>query len=409
MIMSQSPARSKTSKLLATVAALAVGAGLIVGSGSGSVGADPRALDAYVGAGSDTTQDVLNALSGFSNGTPFTPVSSAEGSGYRVLSSFDATLPSGVADRCITPKVKAPTIYRSNGSSEGRRALSRAIDGTGYGPADQCGGTKDVAGLIDFARSSSGPSGGDTGTDLTYVPFGRDGVSFAYYRASGGAAVTELTRAQLTSLFTTGPQTIGGVRIVPCGIQTGSGTYSFWNSVTTASSTAENTATTECNNLAGGRLQENDGAGLKAKGDLVPAGDQVIVGFSAGSFIAQNNGVSPDRTPDEVDLGSITDPALGAPYSGTAPNLAPNPTFYDNSVFGRLVYNVVETARITGPGNNAFKELFIGRTGVDFGGGDGVAAICSPDAQSIVNSYGFATPTNCGVTTITGSLLTGIK
>ena len=411
MIMSQSPARSKASKLLASVAALAVGAGLIVGSGSGTVGADPKAIDAFVTLGSDTTQDVLNGLSGFSTGNFYTPVASAEASGYRVLSSFDAVLPAGASDRCITPKVKAPTIYRSNGSSEGRRALSRAIDGTGYGPTAECGGTKDVAGLVDFARSSSGPSGGDTGTALTYVPFGRDGVSFAYYRASGGAPVTSLTRAQLTTLFTVGPQTINGVRIVPCGIQTGSGTYQFWNTVTTATVSQDDTATTECNNLGGsGRLQEHDGNGLKAKGDLAAAGEQVIVGFSAGQFIAQENGVSPDRVPTgSVDLGTITDPNLGKPYSGTVPNLVPNAGFFDNAVFGRSVYNVLETAKLTNPGNNALKEIFIGRSGVDFGGGSGVAALCSPDAQEIVNKFGFSTPSDCGSQTVKGSLLSGIK
>lgn len=411
MIMSQSPARPKASKLLASVAALAVGAGLIVGSGSTSVGADPKALDAFVTLGSDTTQDVLNGLSGFNNGNFYTPVASSEDTGFRVLSSFDANLPPGVSDRCITPKVKAPTIYRSNGSSEGRRILSRAIDGTGYGPIDQCGGTKDVSGLVDFARSSAGPSGGDTGTALTYVPFGRDGVSFAYYRASGGAPVTELTRAQLTTLFTVGPQTIGGVRIVPCGIQLGSGTKQFWDTVTTATASQEDAATTECNNLGGsGRLQEHDGDGLKAKGDLVAAGQQVIVGFSAGQFIAQENGVSPDRVPTGfVDLGTITDPALGKPYTGTAPNLLPNATFFNNAVFGRAVYNVLETAALTGPGNFALKEIFIGRPGVNLGGGAGVAALCSPGAQEIVNRFGFSTPTDCGSQTVKGSLLSGIR
>jgi ABC-type phosphate transport system substrate-binding protein len=406
--MSLSLARSKTSKLLASAVAVAVGAGLL--ATAGTVVADPRSQDAFVAAGSDTTQDVLNGLSGFSTGRAYTPVATSEASGYRILSSFDAILPPGVSDRCITPKVKAPTIYRSNGSSEGRRALSRAIDGTGYGPADQCGGTKDVSGLIDFARSSSGPSGGDVGTSLTYVPFGRDGVSFAYYRASGGAAVDSLTRAQLTSLFTTGPQDINGVRIVPCGIQKGSGTYEFWNKVTTASADQDDLSTAECNALGGtGRLQEHDGNGLKAKGDLVDPGVQVIVGFSAGQFIAQNNGAGPDRTPDEVDLGNITDPNLGIPYSGTAPNLAPNDAFFANPVFGRSVYNVLETAKLTGPGNNALKEMFIGRPGVDFGGGDGVAALCSPGAQETVNLFGFSTPADCGSTDTKGSLLSGIK
>ena len=101
-----------------------------------------------------------------------------------------------------------------------------------------------MSGLVDFARSSAGPSA--AGTTLTYIPFGRDGLSFAYYR-NGGAPVTTLTSAQLTSLFCTGPQIIGGVEIVPCGIQTGSGTFTFWNTALGITAAQEATGTATCN------------------------------------------------------------------------------------------------------------------------------------------------------------------
>ena len=52
---------TKTKKALAAgLAVTALGAGLLAGSAS----ADPAQLSAIVGVGSDTTQDVMNALAG---------------------------------------------------------------------------------------------------------------------------------------------------------------------------------------------------------------------------------------------------------------------------------------------------------------------------------------------------------
>ena len=369
----------------------------------GSAQADPKQLTAAVGVGSDTTQDVMNAMTGFTNGVNYTPIQSTSASGYRQVISFDALPPAGVADACITPKVGGPTFARPQGSSAGRKALSRAQDGTKYGNA-ACGGVQDVAGLVDFARSSAGPASGDVGTALTYVPFGRDGMSFAYYRAAG-SPVTTLTRAQLTTLFTTGVQTINGVRILPCGIQTNSGTYAFWQLVTTATAIQEAAATLECNNLlAAGRAEENAGDQLKARGDAADAataGTQVVIGFSAGSFISKANLVAPGAPPAGVLMGSIDDGAtpavISSPVVGTAPNLTPNSTFYASSIYGRNVYNVFPTAVIaSGFGNDDLKSLFVGTT----------SSLCS--ASTTIERFGFqALGANCGTTTLKGSLISG--
>ena len=380
--------------------AVVLSASLASGLAGGSAGADPKQLTAAVGVGSDTTQDVMNAMTGYTNDNYYTPIHSSSASGARQVISFDAVPPAGVSDNCITPKVGGPTFTRPNGSTGGRRALSRAIDGTKYGSA-ACGGVQDVAGLVDFARSSSGPAAGDVGTDLTYIPFGRDGVSFGYYRTDG-SPVTSLTRAQLTSLFTTGPQVIGGVRIVPCGIQTSSGTYSFWNGVTTANATQENTATTECNAFLG-RAQENSGADLQARGDAADAavnGTQVIIGFSAGAYIAKSNLVAPGAIPAGVGIGSISDNGagtnLGSPVVGTAPNLTPSSTFFGDATFGRSVYNVFPTSVITSAfGNDDLKTLFVG----------GTSAMCSNSA--VINAFGFLVHPSCGSTATKGSLISG--
>lgn len=411
---------SKRRLLFAAAATVALAAPVLTGSAS----ADPRQLSALVGVGSDTTDAVLNGFAGFENGINYTPVQSSAATGYRQVISFDALPPAGSADNCITPKVGGPSFQRPNGSSNGRRALSRAFDGVavssggGWGTTADCGaatngGRQDVSGLIDFARSSSGPASGDVGTALTYVPFGRDAMSFAYYRAAG-SPVTSLTFADLVELYT-GTTTPGqivrsngteNVTIIACGIQLGSGSYSFWNGVVTASTTAEATATATCNALGtGARVQEHDAAGLKAKGDAAATGVQVIVGFSAGKYIAKANGVmTGDPIPLNVGLGAIsansaaTPVDLGVPYTGTAPSLAPSSTFYADTKFGRNVYNVLPSSIVTGPGNLDIKDLFVGST----------SKICA--ATSTISTFGFLPiGASCGATTVKGSFFTGTQ
>jgi hypothetical protein len=216
--------------------------------------------------------------------------------------------------------------------------------------------------------------------------------------------VTDFTRAQITTLFTTGPQTINGVEVVPCGIQLGSGTYQSWNGMTTATTAQEAAATATCEAAGTGtRLQENDAAALKAKGDAL-TGKQVIIGFSAANFIAQGNGVALSQLAAGVDLGSISDDGtganLGVPYTLSGGGLySPSATFYASTVFGRNVFNVFDTARVTGFGNNDIKSLFVG----------GTSAVCSAAGQETVNAFGFSTIGTCGDITLTGSLLSGIK
>lgn len=393
--------RLKRTIATATVCAAAAGSLASLGLFGGTAGADPKQLDALVGVGSDTTQDVTNALAGFSAGNAYLPLQSSAATGQKQLISFDA-----LGSDCITTKPSGISFNRPNGSTNGRAALSRTIDGTGWGNAT-CGGAVDVSGQIDFARSSSGPSGSTT--DLVYIPFGRDGVSFATYRASGGAPVSALTRAQLDTLFTSGPQVIGGVRIVPCGIQLGSGTYTFWNTTAGVTAGEEASATTECNSLidadpvAAGiqqsRAQENSAADLKARGDLVAAGDQVVIGFSAAAYIAKSNGVAPGPTPQSVNvgIGSISDNGagvnLGSPVAGTAPSLTPVNSFYGDSTFGRRVYNVFPATVIDGFGNAALKNMFVGAT----------SSMCTSTTR--INQFGFLVAPDCGVTTLRGALV----
>lgn len=80
----------KTSKLkagvargAAVVAFLALGACAVVTGSLTSAGADPQFVNAFVGVGSDTTQDVMNAQAGFANGHNYTPLQSSAATGYK--------------------------------------------------------------------------------------------------------------------------------------------------------------------------------------------------------------------------------------------------------------------------------------------------------------------------------------
>jgi len=428
--------KAKLARAAAVVTVIGIGAGAVLAS-TGPASADPPAFNALVGVGSDTTQDIMNALSGNNQNTSYLGLLDDTGNPKQSLVSFDALNPPGATDGCITTKLREASFVRPNGSGGGQRALSRALDGGAFGPSTNsqivCGEpAKPLTGLVDFARSSSAPSS-QPGTVLQFIPFARDGLSFGYVvPPSGTAAVTLLTRAQLTSAFTNAtpvatPTIVNGVAILPCGIQTSSGTFGSWNSAVAANTAQEDAATVTCrttfdtatDDTGTGRIQENQGNQLRDKatintafdpdgaGPLAPGDFQVIIGFSASNFVAQNNGVVASQLPapaGTVSLGSITNGAnvLGLPYTGTVgggpASLSASATFYADTVFGREVFNVVSFARIRNSGSSGMKELFISNpTASTVGVGqpgrgllaNHVAVICRTAAQTTVQNFGF--------------------
>ena len=252
-----------------------------------------------------------------------------------------------------------------------------------------------MTGNIDYARSSGGP-GNTSCTQFTFIPFARDAVSFATYQQSTGvgnpATVTTISQADLTSIFTVGPEVVGSTVIVGCDIQAGSGTRSFWNGISGFSASA----TSLCDNagVAGG-IQENDGPALAAKGAAVaalsntlcdgdPAGPavpctnvEVIVGFSAGAYIAKTNGVASPNPTAKVKLGTIQ--GLPAPTAGSGTSLTPNSAFYGSTTYGRYVYNVLATENIQDAGQTDIQNMFVGPT----------SAICSAAADVTTAKFGF--------------------
>ncbi len=354
----------KNTKLrLSAVGAGLMAAALALGAASPAF-ADPSGFKQIVGVGSDTTQDVVGGLA----------------SAITNMGSYDALgLPA-----LIQTRSGEDSFTRPNGSGSGQIALSLSATGGSLGGVD-------MTGLVDFARSSSGPSGSLSGSDLTFIPFARDAVSYAVSAASDfprdiplGAAsqdsispapftLRNIYRSTVTTYVNSSFQTITIRPLVP---QTGSGTRSFWiTQVGLTEGTLGSTVTDLTNSV-----QEHNGTFVTRPGDIVP--------FSVAQYIAQGNHAALPTTIAErrgnIVLGNIGSVKPYVPSTGGGIEL--NSSFPVN----RLVFNVVQTARLSGGSADdvALQTMFSG-TG---------SQVCSN--ATIIKQYGFGTiGTLCGNTT----------
>ncbi|MEU2776021.1 Ig-like domain repeat protein [Streptomyces sp. NPDC007162] len=330
---------------------------------------DAGAFRQLVGVGSDTTQDVLNALAGDTvNGTGYsaTAVKSATGAG---IASYDAIEPgTGSTTSNIKTRTGGPSFLRPNGSGNGRLALSEALTGDKYPTSAGVS----ISGQVDFARSSGGPS--VSGTALTYIPMARDAVGVAVK----GSALDTLTADQLHDIYSGTLTTVNGQTVHPKIPQAGSGTRKFFlAAIGLTDATLSPNVTT---------VQENQAnAALTADGALVP--------FSVGSWIAQINGVSPDYSRTAAAAGGhlaaiqLPGDTGGATSPVTTVNgkLAPVTAYYDNATFGRDVYNVVPSRAIDTGSIFFDKDLY----DVFVTSGSHTAALASDAAESVIAKFGF--------------------
>jgi hypothetical protein len=364
---------NKTKLRLGVVAACAV---VAVGLGAAAPAiADPTPAGTFkplVGVGSDTTENVVNGL-----GTVVTNIG-----------SYDAT-----GSATIQTRTGGPLFNRPNGSGNGQKALSASINLSGTRTWPATGGV-DITGQIDFARSSSAPSGSFVGTDLTFIPFARDAVSFAVNAASdfprdvalGAATQDTISPAPFTlrniyrgAVTTYADSNFNTVTIRPLLPQQGSGTRSFWIAqlgLTEALVTAGGATD------LGNTVQEHNGTFVTGAGDLVP--------FSVAQYIQQGNYAALPTTVVErrgnIQLGSIGSNKPYQPSTTATGGLEINPSFPVN----RLVFNVVSTARLTGT-STADQQLQAAFVGTNSG-------VCL--ASSTITKYGFGTiGTLCGNTT----------
>jgi hypothetical protein len=406
-----------THKTPRVIAVAAAGALLVPLLTSSPAQADPRQhTSQLVGVGSDTLTEVTNAFAGEANDIDYTPLHSDAASGRLQLSSWNGLPPGDPqdTDTCIAPKRLLNSFQRPNGSGQGRAALSRALDGAAYSAINPAGdaacNNKSTAGIVDFARASS--KGSAAGTNITYVPFARDALDYGYYTVNGATAITDLTTAEITAIFT-GPgtgSTIRGLHVQPCDIQSGSGTRNDWNKKVTNSDPNANTivaaASADCTGAGtAGQVEENHLDQMKARADAWAAisghtaPTMFVVGHTASSFIAQKNGRSPNHASAGTDIGSVnfTGSAI-APYTITAGHYDANSAFYGSS-YGRITYYGISTAKLVTSSSGQFvglKQIFRGGFG---------AKLC--DQTATIVDFGFLSLTKADATTETTANLCG--
>lgn len=359
----------KTKLRLGVVAATAV-AVLAFGAATPAY-ADPSGFKPLNGAGSDTTQDVMSGVA----------------SAVTAIGSYDA-----IGSATIQTTSGGPIFTRPNGSTSGVQALSASVNNTGTRVFPATAAGVSITGQLDFARSSSAPSSSFVGTDLTFIPFARDAVTFAVSLASdfprdialGSSAQDSLSPAPFTlrniyrgTVTTFVDAELNPVTIRPIIPQTGSGTRAFWlSALGLTETTIIGTPTTDIGNTA----QEHTGTYIKNAGDIAP--------FSVAQYIAQGNyQVLPTSIVERrgnVALGNVgtVKPMLLTAGGGVELNTA--------FPINRLVFNVVQTSRLSGA---SAADLQLQATFAGSG-----STVCAATAQ--IKQYGFGTIGGlCGNTT----------
>lgn len=378
----------KKTKLHVSATALAVAALALVTVSAGPALADPAPgfTGSLAGVGSDTIQDVLNGIvhdypNDIASYDAVDPVSGlAYGATTTTTTSPNVT---------IQTKSGGPTFARPNGSGQGITALSDSINGNPWNG-------QTITGQIDFARSSSGPSG--NGTALTFLPFAQDAVTYAVNQASdfprslafdpqnNGVRVSTTTLT-LYNIYhctrtTYTDSNLNPVTIRPLLPQSGSGTRKFWESKLGLNDSALPSCVKDVTST-GGKVEEHNGNALLGAGDIMP--------FSIAQYISQGNhaalltseGVNVVERKGQAALGSIDG---NSPYQISGTSVIMNPSFPIN----RLVYNVVATSRLNEAG---ISSVFVGNS----------SKVCSD--TSTIASFGFSTiGSACGVSTGTQAL-----
>jgi len=372
-----------------TFTRLALGLGataLALGSVVAPANADPATgtFGTLVGLGSDTTQDVMNA------------VALAIGGGK--IASYDATGSSTVVTRS-----GGAAVPRANGSGAGRDLLRVAIGQTESSTVATATGsisvtTSGLAGLADFARSSSGAGASDIAPDgvLTYIPFGIDAVTYA--TSSTSDIPSNLTKAEVASIFKGGYDRVavtgttkvlvakgaadpsGTDRITPITTfipQAGSGTRSYWLGqvgITETEISSNTYPNLKDKDLSGAEVQEHKGAALVSGTAAQNRG--TIVPFSIGQWVAQANGKVTDHR-----AGAVVNSVDGvAPTTGSGTAYALNGGY---SAYTRKVYNIVPS-NLADDETSAVYKAFVG-TG---------SLVCQQSAT--ITAYGFGLLTGSG-------------
>jgi hypothetical protein len=407
--------------------------------------ADP--VRPYATVGSDTIQDVWNALT--NDSTAVVPS----------IASYNATS-NGVAYNTILTKTGGSWFSRPNGSGDGQKAVcatwDTAGDSTHLLSLNGAGSNVNLTNSeVDFSRSSSGPSG--TSGPLTYLPFARDAVSMGYSTqpvggaASGLPAGLALTTPDITALYTGLPSadgvvtftTSGGAaeadahadatakvfingvagnnngltvgssfQVFPALPQSASGTRKFFAAASGISNTVGANAA-YVSDVAGavfgtgtaGPYEENNGRALTVAGAIIP--------FSAAQWISQQTAAAPNTLNNStmaissfIDTSNVVNAAVvGSGSSATQGPLFGSTDFSGNfntvpvpgvGVFNRDTYDIIPGAFIGGtPKQSALVSTL---------SGGGTGQIFSGSGKTIIKKFGFGV---LSYSTGTGSSLPG--
>lgn len=198
--MNLKPPRSRRGQGLVGLVAVGVTVLGIAGAGlatAGSALADP--VNNYVGVGSNTTQDVLNAFAALEGqGTigSYDAVAPGTGDSYNGTPADDVEIAPekdafGVANS--TGSTTKCDFTRPNGSGAGVAAMEFTINpnftNSSLPPPPNSGSQEPGFDCIDFARSSSAPSTNADG-DLLYIPFAGDVLATATGSTAASTSVT---------------------------------------------------------------------------------------------------------------------------------------------------------------------------------------------------------------------------
>jgi hypothetical protein len=341
----------------ASLGTMVAGLGLIALPAAGVAHADtnPGSTTTYAAVGSDTTQDVVEGLSGVVLGASNNPL----------LSNYKAT-PVGTQITTRTGNVNC-TFTRPANSGQGRDALSAALRSAAFG------GSTNLAGCVDVARSSSGsnPTISPGVGKMTYVPFATDAVTFA---TQGSTSIGhKLAKSDLIAIYTANT---GSCIFEPLLPTQGSGTRSFFlgqlGIADVAIGAAGGPGTCVKDVLNGSPIQEHDGRFLSNANQLIP--------FSVAQYQAQAADVIPNQL-GQASLGAI-DVSASPDANLTG---AVSPTALKGAFpFARPVYNVVSTDKLAA--DPTFSGVFSGAT----------SKICL--AGTTIERFGFAQRTDCGDT-----------
>jgi hypothetical protein len=316
----------------------------------------PPTYRALAGGGSDTTEEVMQAMSEAitdTNGTKIIANYNAQGG------AFDSKDPAALPATATTCNYAAQTGsngagIRPNGSSAGR---DRLVEASTVGNARN--------GCLDWARSSSGPGSSPLAVKLTYIPYAVD--SWGYALRSDSTLSRTYSVAQLKSIYQCAVPSVQ-----PLLAQTGSGTRPAWlQALGLTESTLGSCVRDTWDDPNDGSpnlvpIQEHDARVLLNKNE--------IVGFSVGQWSSMAAGVITDKRGRGV-LANI----------GGVPVQAANP----GAVSTRKMYNLIPTSKVGDPGAALLNEVFVGAN----------SKVCQQTA--IIGKYGFGNIADCGSTVTT--------